>query len=66
MITNILRIFSVVKNIKDMRTVIYARVSTSTQDNQRQLDELREYATRIRLHSWYWASSPSSTRWNVV
>lgn len=36
-----------VKNIKDMRAVIYARVSTSTQDYQRQLDELREYATRM-------------------
>ena len=35
MVTDIFRIFSVVKNIKDMRTVIYARVSTSTQDNQR-------------------------------
>ena len=30
-----------------MRAVIYARVSTNTQDYQRQLDELREYATRM-------------------
>ena len=30
-----------------MRAVIYARVSTSTQDYQRQLDELREYASRM-------------------
>jgi DNA invertase Pin-like site-specific DNA recombinase len=37
----------VVKNIKDMRAVIYARVSTSTQDYQRQLDELRDYASRM-------------------
>ena len=36
-----------VKNIKDMRAVIYARVSTSTQDYQRQLDELRDYASRM-------------------
>lgn len=35
------------KNIKDMRAVIYARVSTSTQDYQRQLDELRDYASRM-------------------
>lgn len=31
----------------DMNVVIYARVSTSTQDYQRQLDELRDYATRM-------------------
>ena len=30
-----------------MRAVIYARVSTSTQDYQRQLDELRDYASRM-------------------
>lgn len=30
-----------------MRAVIYARVSTNTQDYERQLDELREYATRM-------------------
>lgn len=30
-----------------MRAVIYARVSTNTQDYQRQLDELREYAARM-------------------
>ncbi len=30
-----------------MNVVIYARVSTSTQDYQRQLDELRDYATRM-------------------
>ena len=29
-----------------MRAVIYARVSTSTQDYQRQLDDLRDYANR--------------------
>lgn len=28
-------------------TVIYARVSTNTQDYQRQLEELREYANRM-------------------
>lgn len=36
-----------VKNIKVMRAVIYARVSTNTQDYQRQLDELRAYAARM-------------------
>ena len=36
-----------VKNIKDMKAVIYARVSTNTQDYQRQLDELRDYADRM-------------------
>ena len=30
-----------------MRAVIYARVSTSTQDYERQLDELRSYAARM-------------------
>lgn len=30
-----------------MKAVIYARVSTNTQDYQRQLDELREYAARM-------------------
>ena len=30
-----------------MRAVIYARVSTNIQDYQRQLYELREYATRM-------------------
>lgn len=30
-----------------MRAVIYARESTNTQDYQRQLDELREYAARM-------------------
>ncbi len=30
-----------------MRAVIYARVSTNIQVYQRQLDELREYATRM-------------------
>ena len=30
-----------------MKAVIYARVSTSTQDYERQLDELREHATRM-------------------
>lgn len=30
-----------------MRAVIYARVSTNTQDYQRQLDELRAYAARM-------------------
>ena len=30
-----------------MKAVIYARVSTSTQDYQRQLDELRDYASRM-------------------
>lgn len=30
-----------------MKAVIYARVSTSSQDYQRQLDELRDYATRM-------------------
>ena len=30
-----------------MRAVIYARVSTNGQDYERQLDELREYATRM-------------------
>ena len=29
-----------------MRAVIYARVSTSTQNYQRQLDDLRDYASR--------------------
>ena len=33
--------------IKDMKAVIYARVSTNTQDYQRQLDELRDYADRM-------------------
>lgn len=36
-----------VKNIKDMKAVIYARVSTNGQDYQRQLDELRSYADRM-------------------
>ena len=36
-----------VKNIKVMKAVIYARVSTNTQDFQRQLDELRDYADRM-------------------
>ena len=36
-----------VKNIKDMNVVIYARVSTSAQDYERQLDELRAYAERM-------------------
>lgn len=36
-----------VKNIKDMRAVIYARVSTNAQDYERQLDELRSYAARM-------------------
>ena len=31
----------------DMKAVIYARVSTNTQDYQRQLDELRDYADRM-------------------
>lgn len=31
----------------NMKAVIYARVSTSSQDYQRQLDELRDYATRM-------------------
>ncbi len=35
------------KNIRDMRAVIYARVSTNTQDYQRQLYELRDYADRM-------------------
>ena len=30
-----------------MKVVIYARVSTSTQDYQRQLEELRDYASRM-------------------
>ena len=30
-----------------MRAVIYARVSTNTQDYERQLDELRSYAARM-------------------
>lgn len=30
-----------------MRAVIYARVSTNTQDYQRQLYELRDYADRM-------------------
>lgn len=36
-----------VQKYTDMRAVIYARVSTNTQDYERQLDELREYATRM-------------------
>ena len=36
-----------VKNIKVMKAVIYARVSTSGQDYQRQLAELRAYANRM-------------------
>ena len=36
-----------VKNIKVMRAVIYARVSTNGQDYQRQLDELRAYSERM-------------------
>lgn len=32
---------------KDMKAVIYARVSTNSQDYQRQLDELRDYANRM-------------------
>ena len=30
-----------------MKVIIYARVSTSTQDYERQLDELRTYASRM-------------------
>lgn len=33
-----------------MNVVIYARVSTSTQDYQRQLEELRDYAGRMGYH----------------
>lgn len=35
------------ENTKDMKAVIYARVSTSAQDYERQLDELRAYANRM-------------------
>lgn len=38
--------FCLVQKHKDMRTVIYARVSTNAQDYQRQLEELRAYAAR--------------------
>lgn len=40
-------IFAVVKNIKNMNVVIYARVSTNAQDYQRQLEDLRTYANRM-------------------
>lgn len=38
--------FCLVQKHKDMKTVIYARVSTSAQDYERQLEELRAYAAR--------------------
>ncbi len=33
--------------VSNMRTIIYARVSTNSQDYERQLDELRSYARRM-------------------
>jgi DNA invertase Pin-like site-specific DNA recombinase len=42
----ILYLCRVLKN-KVMKAVIYARVSTSAQDYERQLEELRDYATRM-------------------
>ena len=33
-----------------MRVVIFSRVSTSIQDNQRQIDELREYAQKMNFN----------------
>lgn len=38
---------AVTKSNSTISTVIYARVSTNTQDYQRQLEELREYAIRM-------------------
>lgn len=43
---DIFRIFAWLQKHKNMRTVIYARVSTNAQDYQRQLEELRAYAVR--------------------
>lgn len=33
--------------MKNIKAIIYARVSTSSQDYQRQIEELRDYATRM-------------------
>jgi DNA invertase Pin-like site-specific DNA recombinase len=33
-----------------MRVVIFSRVSTSIQDNQRQIEELREYAQKMNFN----------------
>lgn len=43
---DIFRIFAWLQKHKNMRTVIYARVSTNAQDYERQLEELRAYAAR--------------------
>lgn len=45
-VMDIFRIFAWLQKHKNMRTVIYARVSTNAQDYQRQLEELRAYAAR--------------------